>query len=183
MDETGLIRLVIAVLAPVAFGMLTLLLPKRAIGTRTLVAGLGMAGAFAALLSASVDGVGAGEGFALAPSVGLSVTFNPDALGVFFGLLVSGIGTLIVLYARGYFGRDEASLFRFYPTLGFFATAMMGLVLADDLIGMLVFWELTSLSSFLLIGWNRDNPRAVRLALQALATTGLGGMALLGGLV
>ncbi len=183
MDESGLIRLAIAVLAPVALGLLTLLLPKRMIGARTILAWLGMGGAFASLAWVWIDGAGVGAGVGLAPSVGLSLTFNPDALGVFFGLLVSGIGALIVLYARGYFGRDEASLFRFYPTLGLFATAMMGLVLSDDLIGMLVFWELTSLSSFLLIGWNRDSPRAVRLALQALATTGLGGMALLGGLV
>jgi len=182
-DQSGLGRMAVAVFAPAALGALTLAMPRRWVLPRVGFAALGMLAALLALLSAFAGGVGAGTGIALAPTLGLSVTFNPDALGAFFGMLVSGIGFLIVIYARGYFGPDAASLFRFYPTLGLFATAMMGLVLTDDLIGMLIFWELTSLSSFLLIGWDRDNPRAVRLALQALATTGLGGMALLGGLV
>ncbi|MEM6855685.1 MAG: hypothetical protein AAF593_14855, partial [Planctomycetota bacterium] len=68
------------------------------------------------------------------PSMNLSLAFLADGLGGFFALLVSGIGVLIVLYARGYFGNTEQAqrdLFRFYPTLGFFATAMMGVVLAD----------------------------------------------------
>ena len=183
--STGLAALLVAVFAPAVVSAATLLLPKRMIALRTLGSLAGMVGAAVALvmLMQQYPGLGPGTGFALAPSIGLNVTFNPDSLGLFFGLLVSGIGALIVVYARGYFGPDAESLYRFLPTLGLFATAMMGVVLTDDLIGMLVFWELTSLSSFLLIGWHRDQPRAVRLALQALATTGLGGMALLGGLV
>ena len=112
--------------------------------------------------------------------------FLADGLGGFFALLVSGVGVLIVLYARGYFGghghQAEADLARFYPTLGFFASAMMGVVLADYTLLTLVFWELTSISSFLLIGWDRYDRRAVRLAMQAFFTTGLGGMFLLGGI-
>ncbi|MEM1098271.1 MAG: hydrogen gas-evolving membrane-bound hydrogenase subunit E, partial [Planctomycetota bacterium] len=107
-------------------------------------------------------------------------------LGGFFGLLVSGIGVLIVLYARGYFGghteQARNDLYRFLPTLGFFTTAMLGVVLADYTLLTLVFWELTSISSFLLIGWDRTKPGAIKLALQAFVTTGLGGMFLLGGL-
>ena len=99
--------------------------------------------------------------------------------------MVSGIGVLIVLYARGYFGNTQEAqkdLYRFYPTLGFFATAMMGVVLADYTLLTLVFWELTSISSFLLIGWDRYDKHAVKLAKQAFFTTGLGGMGLLGGI-
>ncbi|MEM9915445.1 MAG: hydrogen gas-evolving membrane-bound hydrogenase subunit E [Planctomycetota bacterium] len=119
------------------------------------------------------------------PSMNLSLAFLADGLGGFFALLVSGIGVLIVLYARGYFGNTEQAqrdLFRFYPTLGFFATAMMGVVLADYTLLTLVFWELTSISSFLLIGWDRYDKHAVKLAKQAFFTTGLGGMSLLGGI-
>jgi len=119
------------------------------------------------------------------PSMHLNVAFLADGLGGFFALLVSGIGVLIVLYARGYFGNTEQAqrdLFRFYPTLGFFATAMMGVVLADYTLLTLVFWELTSISSFLLIGWDRYDKHAVKLAKQAFFTTGLGGMGLLGGI-
>ena len=119
------------------------------------------------------------------PSLNLNLAFLADGLGGFFALLVSGIGVLIVLYARGYFGSSEhaqVDLYRFYPTLGFFATAMLGVVLSDYTLLTLVFWELTSISSFLLIGWDRYDRRAVQLAKQAFFTTGLGGMALLGGI-
>lgn len=185
MEQTGLWHLLVSVFAPVAGGAATLLLPRKSVALRTLVALGGMLAAVVALvlLGNAHPGLGAGTGFELAPSLGLNITFNADALGMFFGLLVSGIGALIVIYARGYFGPDAPSLRRFYPTLGLFATAMMGVVLVDNMIGMLVFWEMTSLSSFLLIGWYRDKPGSVKLALQALATTGLGGMVLMGGLV
>ncbi|MEM1108385.1 MAG: hydrogen gas-evolving membrane-bound hydrogenase subunit E [Planctomycetota bacterium] len=119
------------------------------------------------------------------PSMQLNLAFLADGLGGFFALLVSGTGVLIVLYARGYFGNTEQAqrdLFRFYPTLGFFATAMMGVVLADYTLLTLVFWELTSISSFLLIGWDRYDKHAIKLAKQAFFTTGLGGMGLLGGI-
>ncbi|MBB6428433.1 multicomponent K+:H+ antiporter subunit A [Algisphaera agarilytica] len=119
------------------------------------------------------------------PSMNLNLAFLADGLGGFFALLVSGIGVLIVLYARGYFGNTEEAqrdLYRFYPTLGFFATAMMGVVLADYTLLTLVFWELTSISSFLLIGWDRYDKHAIKLAKQAFFTTGLGGMGLLGGI-
>lgn len=125
------------------------------------------------------------EPIAWVPTMNLNLAFLADGLGGFFALLVSGIGTLIVLYARGYFGKTEQAqrdLFRFYPTLGFFATAMMGVVLADYTLLTLVFWELTSISSFLLIGWDRYDKKAIKLAKQAFFTTGLGGMGLLGGI-
>ncbi|MCB9848481.1 MAG: DUF4040 domain-containing protein [Phycisphaeraceae bacterium] len=188
MEGPGLWMMLVAVFAPAIAAALTLLLPRPAITARTLVtlAGFGMSfGALCWRISSLGVGHGPGAivGFPFAESIHLSMTFNPDPLGLFFGMLVSGIGFLIVLYARGYCGPDRDSLYRFYPTLGFFASAMMGVVLADNMLAMLTFWEMTSLSSFLLIGWDRDNPRAVKLAVQALATTGLGGLALLGGIL
>lgn len=125
------------------------------------------------------------ESIAWVPTMHLNLAFLADGLGGFFALLVAGIGVLIVLYARGYFGKTveaQRDLFRFYPTLGFFATAMMGVVLADYTLLTLVFWELTSISSFLLIGWDRYDKHAIKLAKQAFFTTGLGGMGLLGGI-
>ena len=121
------------------------------------------------------------------PSLQINLAFLTDGLGLFFGLLVSGVGTLIMLYARGYFGRagptSADDLYRFYPTLGFFTTAMLGVVLADYTILTLLFWEMTSISSFLLIGWDRYDKHAVKLAMQAFFTTGLGGMGLFGGVL
>ena len=85
-----------------------------------------------------------------------------------FAGLVRAIGLLVILYAVHYLSRTDPQV-RFFQFLLAFMGSMLGLVLADNLIALAVFWELTSLSSFLLIGWNRDQPGAVRLALQALA--------------
>ncbi|MEL7087007.1 MAG: hydrogen gas-evolving membrane-bound hydrogenase subunit E [Planctomycetota bacterium] len=236
--------LLFAILAPAVTGLATLLLPRRAITARVLLAVTGPAVAFVLVCShlgshgvaggvdhhaapagehhndsahvdsghsehgehhdkasadkhagdehhaehSAVAGIPAPPGtapLAWVPSMQLNLAFLADGLGGFFALLVSGIGVLIVLYARGYFGSTEQAqrdLFRFYPTLGFFATAMMGVVLADYTLLTLVFWELTSISSFLLIGWDRYDKHAVKLAKQAFFTTGLGGMGLLGGI-
>ena len=185
MLESGVWMLLLAVIAPAALGLATLLLPRSSTSARPLVALIGPVISFAILawMSATV-GVGAPTGsIPLVSDLGIALDFRADALGTFFGMLVSGIGCLIVVYARGYFGPDAASLGRFYPTLGFFATAMMGLVLADNIVLMFMFWELTSISSFLLIGWHRDDEKSVRLAMQAFATTGLGGMVLLAGVL
>ena len=169
------------VFAPLVSGLATLALPRRAVTPRVLTA---LAGPVVALvLVVRGGGIGSVAGVGFIPELNADFALAAGPLGVFFGLLIAGIGALIVLYARGYFGRDEASLARFYPTLGLFATAMIGIVLSDNFILLFMFWELTSVSSFLLIGWDRDNPRAVRLAMQAFVVTGMGGMALLGGLI
>ncbi|MFP4145422.1 MAG: hydrogen gas-evolving membrane-bound hydrogenase subunit E [Phycisphaeraceae bacterium] len=182
--------LLLAVLSPLLGGLMTLALPRRAILPRVLLALAGMAAAFALVLwHAASTGVPEAPGAAATgvlawmPSLNVNFAWLTDGLGVFFGLLVAGIGMMIVLYARGYFGPDEDELRRFYPTLGFFASAMIGVVLADYMLLTLLFWELTSISSFLLIGWDRYDRKAVKLAMQAFFTTGLGGMALFGGLL
>ncbi|MEM1445748.1 MAG: hydrogen gas-evolving membrane-bound hydrogenase subunit E [Planctomycetota bacterium] len=181
--------LLLGVCFPVLTGLATLWLPRTAVTPRVLLALLGPAAAFVLIanhLQLDASETQATEPIAWLPDFHLNVAFLPDGLGGFFGLLVSGIGVLIVLYARGYFGghteQARNDLDRFLPTLGFFTTAMLGVVLADYTLLTLVFWELTSISSFLLIGWDRTKPGAVKLALQAFVTTGLGGMFLLGGI-
>ena len=179
--ESWLTLALLAVFAPVVTGGATLLLPARWITARVGLALVGPLVAVAALLQHGVSAQVAGLAFA--PTLGLELSFVADELGMFFGLLVSGIGCLIVLYARGYFGRDAASLRRFYPMLGLFTTAMMGIVLSDNLLGLFMFWELTSVSSFLLIGWNTRDRTSAKLAMQAFAVTGLGGLVMLAGLI
>ncbi len=190
MTTSTTIWLLFCVLAPTLLGLATLWLPKKAITARTLLALLGPVLSFAILAQhlathgvASISAPIATPVIEWIPILHLNLSFMTDGLGGFFGLLVSGIGILIVLYARGYFGPDEASLYRFYPTLGFFTTAMMGIVLSDYLLVTVMFWELTSISSFLLIGWDRYDKHAVKLAMQAFFTTGLGGMFLMGGVL
>lgn len=116
------------------------------------------------------------------PALGVEIALRLDGLSLLFGLLITGIGTLVILYAGGYL-QDHRHLGRFYAYLLLFMTAMLGLVLADDFLAMFVFWELTSLASFLLISFKHEKPVARRAALQALLVTGGGGLALLAGLL
>ena len=120
---------------------------------------------------------------AWAPSLGLSVDLRLDAFALLMVLLVSGIGTLIFGYATGYFATPKTGLGGFAGALTGFAGSMLGLVLADNVLLIFVFWELTSITSFLLIGTDDTKPESRSAALQALLTTGAGGLALLAGLV
>jgi multicomponent Na+:H+ antiporter subunit A len=113
-----------------------------------------------------------------APSLGLSLTFNLDGLGLLFATLITGIGALVVLYAGRYLeGHGQAS--RFYASLFAFMGAMLGVVLSDNVLTLFVFWELTGFTSFLLIGFDYERAAARAAALQALIVTGAGGLALL----
>jgi len=117
-----------------------------------------------------------------APATGLDLTFLADGLSLLFVLLILGIGLLVIAFARHYFGPDEA-LPRFYAELMLFMAAMLGIVTAGNLLLLVVFWELTSIASFLLIGfWDRD-PAARAGAYQSLIVTGVGGLALLAGVL
>ncbi|MBB3183286.1 multicomponent K+:H+ antiporter subunit A [Halomonas fontilapidosi] len=116
------------------------------------------------------------------PSLGLNVAFRLDGLGLLFALLITGIGCLILLYARYYF-EGEDSVARFFTLTLLFMSAMLGIVLSENLLFMLVFWELTSLVSFLLIGYNTDRQAARLGARMSLVITAGGGLALLGGVV
>lgn len=116
------------------------------------------------------------------PSLGLSLSWRLDGLALMFGLLITGIGPLIVLYAHHYLGDDDPAD-RFYATLMLFMAAMLGIVLSDNLLLLLVFWELTSLSSFLLVGYWGHRADARAGARMALAVTGGGGLVMLAGFV
>ena len=91
----------------------------------------------------------------------LNLGFKLDALSLMFGLLITGMGLLIILYAHSYLGKNDP-VGKFFSTMMLFMASMLGIVLSDNLLLLLVFWELTSLSSFLLIGyWNhRSDARA-----------------------
>ncbi|MGU3494837.1 monovalent cation/H+ antiporter subunit A [Xanthobacteraceae bacterium A53D] len=122
------------------------------------------------------------------PSVGLNFTLRVDGLAWLFAFLVSGIGALVVLYARYYIASEDPAP-RFFALLLAFMGAMMGVVLSGNLILLVFFWELTSLFSFFLIGYWHHNPGArdgARMALTVTATGGLClfvGALLLGGIV
>jgi multicomponent K+:H+ antiporter subunit A len=116
------------------------------------------------------------------PQIGLSFSFFIDGLGLFFAALILGIGLLIIIYARFYLSREDP-IGKFYAYLLLFQGAMVGIALSDNLLLLIVFWELTSLSSFLLIGYWRHLPQARQGARMALVVTGGGGLALLGGVL
>ena len=113
-----------------------------------------------------------------APSLGLSLSFNLDGLGLLFATLITGIGALIVLYASRYLaGHAQGS--RFYASLFAFMGAMLGVVLSDNVLTLFVFWELTGFTSYVLIGFEHERAAARSAAIQALIVTGAGGLALL----
>ncbi|MGI1662632.1 putative monovalent cation/H+ antiporter subunit A [Palleronia sp. KMU-117] len=116
------------------------------------------------------------------PSLGVSLSFWVDGLSLTFGLLISGIGALVFLYSGTYL-RGHPQFVRFMLFLTLFMLSMLGLVLADNLLTLFVFWELTSVTSYLLIGFNHAEGQSRRNALQALLVTGTGGLALLAGIV
>ncbi len=116
------------------------------------------------------------------PSLGIDLAFRLDGLAFLFASLIAGIGTLVFLYAPAYLaGHRHLGRLMIYLT-GFMA-AMLGLVLADDLITMFVFWELTTITSYLLIGFDHEDRWARNCAQQSLLVTGAGGLALLAGLI
>ncbi|WP_108445053.1 monovalent cation/H+ antiporter subunit A [Halomonas denitrificans] len=116
------------------------------------------------------------------PTLGLELAFRLDGLSVLFNLLIMGIGLLILLYAHFYLSPEEP-FGRFYAYLILFMASMVGIVMADNLLLLWLYWELTSLSSFLLIGFWSHRSDARKGARMALTVTGAGGLALLAGLL
>ncbi|MBI2271426.1 MAG: DUF4040 domain-containing protein [Bacteroidetes bacterium] len=108
--------------------------------------------------------------------------FDLDGLSLLFVLLITGIGTLIIIYAGSYLSKDK-NLPNFYSFIFIFMGAMLGMMLSDNIFVLFIFWELTSISSYLLIGYNHEEENARKSALQALLVTGTGGLALLAGLI
>ncbi|RPI12890.1 MAG: monovalent cation/H+ antiporter subunit A, partial [Lysobacterales bacterium] len=129
-----------------------------------------------------LDGATLVQSWPWMPELGLDASFRFDGFGLLFALLILVIGLLVVVYARYYLSpRDSQE--RFYGLLLFFMGAMLGVVLSENLLLLVTFWELTSLSSFLLIGYWRHEPEARRGARLALLVTGAGGLALLAGVL
>jgi len=124
--------------------------------------------------------------FGWLPAIGLEATFRVDAFALVMIALVSGIGTLIFTYSVPYFGHHDGTdrdLGRFASRLTAFAGAMLGLVLSDNLLVLYVFWELTSITSYLLIGYEDEKGSARAAALQAILITASGGLVMLAGFV
>ena len=116
------------------------------------------------------------------PSIGLDFAFRLDGLALLFALLILVIGLLIIIYARYYLSAND-SMGRFFAYLLMFMGSMLGIVLSENLIQLVVFWELTSLTSFLLISYWQHRKDARQGARMALAITGMGGLAFLGGVL
>ncbi len=116
------------------------------------------------------------------PALNLNLSFRFDGLALLFSILILGIGLLVILYARYYLSAHE-NMARFYAYLMLFMTSMLGIVLSGNLLQLWVFWELTSISSFLLISFWWHKSEARRGARMALTVTGAGGLALLGGIL
>ncbi|MFP3510979.1 Na+/H+ antiporter subunit A [Peribacillus sp. SIMBA_075] len=117
------------------------------------------------------------------PSLGIHIDFYVDGLGLLFALLITGIGSLVVLYSVFYLSKEKEKLNQFYVFLLLFMGAMLGVVLSDNLIVLYSFWEFTSLSSFLLIGYWNERERSRYGAQKSLLITVLGGLSLLGGII
>ncbi len=116
------------------------------------------------------------------PSLGVNLDFKLDGLSLLFALLITGIGTAVFFYARTYL-KGHPYFNRFFGYLSLFMSAMLGMVLSDNILLLFVFWELTSISSFFLIGFNNNEPSSRKSAITALSITGMGGFFLMAGLV
>jgi len=116
------------------------------------------------------------------PALDLELAFRLDGLSLLFALLIAGIGALIICYTAGYLHGNRRRR-RFYLYLLLFMASMLGVVLADNVLLLFVCWELTSFTSYLLIGFDHENAAARKAALQALLVTGVGGLFLLGGVL
>ena len=153
-----------------------------AVGVVPVVLAAGLFAWFCSFLGPISDGGAVRLAWDWVPSLGISLSFFIDGLSLTFALLISGIGALVLLYANTYLaGHPQFDRFALFLTS--FMLAMLGLVLADNLITLFVFWELTTITSYLLIGFGHDTTKGRRSALQALFVTGAGALALLAGFI
>jgi multicomponent Na+:H+ antiporter subunit A len=173
----------------VAVGLLAILTPllTKWLKARVFwVIALAPAALFAVTL-AQAPGILAGtpvtESFEWIPQLGISLSFRIDPLSLLLALIVTGVGALVLAYCARYFTDDEPGLGRFAALLLAFAGVMYGLVTSDDVIVMFVFWEATSVLSYLLIGHHTGRRSSRGAALQALTVTTFGGLAMLVGII
>ncbi len=124
-----------------------------------------------------------GETLSWIPSLGINFTVRVDGLGLLFALLITGIGSLVVLYSIYYLNKKTEQLNTFYIYLLLFMGAMLGVVLSDNLVVLYMFWELTSFSSFFLIGYWYKRDKSRFGAQKSMIITVLGGLCMLGGII
>jgi multicomponent K+:H+ antiporter subunit A len=177
--------LTLLVALPFIAATLLFFVPERfRIAAASLAGAVALGGTIAIALqfSAVAQGEVVQESRAWLPQLGLYLSFRMDGFAWFFATLVLGIGALIVLYASYYLAKDDPAV-RFFAFFLCFMGAMLGVVLAGNLLLLVFFWELTSLSSFLLIGYWRHRADARQGARMALTITGSGGLAMLAGVI
>ena len=154
----------------------------RATGWLLSLAPLSLCLSFLMLSGSIAAGEVLGISYSWVPALGVRLAFYLDGWSLLFALLISSIGVLVLIYT-GYYLEGHPLLGRFFLFILLFMGSMLGLVLADNLFVLFVFWELTSISSYFLIGFDSKRDAARAAALQALLVTGAGGLALLAGLV
>ena len=174
--------LVYITLLPFFASLVAALLPRNTRNRESLLSLVTALACFALVLSQTQHILGGGEAlvehYAWIPSLDLAFTFRMDGLSYVFALIVSGMGALISLYARYYLDPADPRA-RFYAYFLIFMGSMLGLVLSGNVIQMVVFWELTSMASFLLIAYWYHRADARRGARLSLTITATGGFALL----
>jgi multicomponent Na+:H+ antiporter subunit A len=178
---------VLALLAAHAVAAVSAPVLVRTLGRRAfLLLALVPTAAFAWAL-AWTDAVAAGNGpvevVDWVPGLELSLDLELDTLSWLMTLIVGGVGALVLVYSAGYFSARATGLPRFAGVLVAFSGSMLGLVLADDLLLLYVFWELTTVTSYLLIGHYNERKASRRAAMQAIVVTTFGGLAMLVGLI
>ncbi|WP_207100337.1 monovalent cation/H+ antiporter subunit A [Paracoccus shandongensis] len=166
---------------PFATSLILLTLPPRARGASTWLSALSLAGGLA-VLAGFLPGIQAGNvlraSMEWVPSLGMNMALRMDGFAWLFATLVLSIGVLVVIYARYYMGESD-SLPRFYALLMAFTGAMQGILISGNVLVMVVFWEMTSFMSFLLIGFWHQGAAARDGARTALIITAFGGLCLL----
>ncbi|HLS72658.1 MAG TPA: Na+/H+ antiporter subunit A [Actinomycetaceae bacterium] len=173
-----ILHLVVAVIAPACVA----LWGRRVFFALALVPGAAAVWA-ATQTSAVLSGTGPSVAVAWVPSLRLSLDFRLDTLSWLMVLIVGGVGALVLVYCAAYFSPKAHGLGRFAGVFIAFAGSMLGLVTTDNTLALYVFWELTTVTSFLLIGHYYDRQSSRRAAMQALVITTLGGLAMLAGFI
>jgi len=172
-----LIGFILACLVPILFKM-----SKKYAGMIISLLPLGLFAYYSSYLPLIASGTSVVENIEWIPFLGVNLTFILDGLSLTFAMIISGIGFAVFLYASYYLKHSE-KVIPFYIYILIFMASMLGVVTSDNALALFVFWELTSISSFLLIGFNHEQEKSRFAALQALLVTSAGGLALLSGLI
>src|SRR5690554_4758712 len=175
--------MLIAILSGFIFAVLLVFAGRFIKGKPAIIAALlplGLFVYFSSFISQIASGEVVSTQYKWVPTYGVELSFTLDGISLLFALMITGIGFLVFVYTAAYL-KNHSYLDRFYGYLSMFMAAMLGVVLSDNLISLFIFWELTSISSFFLIGFNNTEESSRKSAITALAITGLGGVLLMAG--